>query len=856
MREGMKRVSAQVVLVTFFYLSLFSCGGGGGGGGAPGGGTSGADTTAPTVSSTSSANGATGVAVNAAISVIFSEPMDAATINASTFTVKAGATAVPGTVSYSGTTATFTPTDNLAYSTSYTATVTTGAKDLAGNALSSNYVWNFTSSSSTTLPGPVPPPASGLGTLGELPKSAPTPMGTTDNAAAVLAKQVLAGDAGSLPALLRAIDLAGFTIQHDGVTVQAPSGVSQGIAFQAWEVQTIDKLMRDRLAISFGEVAALFALTTTETASVPFETLMYEGIRTNATGTNAALRFWAQFIIELGWQGPYAYDLMSDNTLTNVTVDAVQTAFIFKRLSGDLAAFANNHSPTPLKARSLRAAVRAAGTASSPCVIEGVKTEIMDWSAAGINFGFGELMEYLDGAGLDAAGKIGKITGISNMVLAYVKLAATKALFTAQVEMNGGPPLKRTKSTSTDGERRTLTATVTMDSTNAQWVNCLRPAINVMGLDFDLPNAGAVPDAEINWRLVRPRPKVLAGGTVDHGIVQFVGGDPVHAAGNITNSLGQSTFDIEGVRQPKAISPTAKEVKKEAMVYADVILKPANMYQDIKDAITSTNFGFSFLDGVITLPAELLYRTRWMFGRGYEFEVIDWSQGFTGSIIITEKGKKTERESYYDRWAESSGSYEDQRTLDITDTIDSHPYDPDIGYAIASLSASITTINTEKLRGDQYRIFEDGINASCSAVESHDWSRNDLSIEETLQQGDVSVDIFPDGHYEIYITAPPETQVGKFANSSDKLPLRNGPNWPCNFDTFEETGESHSTTRQFWRTKVGGTLDPNNPNRLKGSQVSTDYYVGVGPFLGPNRVLGYGGVRIDTTVTIEWDLGI
>ena len=153
MREGMKRVVARVVLVAFFSLTLFTCGGGGGGGGTPGGSTSGADTTAPTVSSTSSANGATGVAVNAAISVIFSEAMDASSINAATFTVKAGSTAVPGTVSYSGNTATFTPTDNLAYSTSYTATITTGAKDLAGNALASDYVWSFTTGTSLSSPG-------------------------------------------------------------------------------------------------------------------------------------------------------------------------------------------------------------------------------------------------------------------------------------------------------------------------------------------------------------------------------------------------------------------------------------------------------------------------------------------------------------------------------------------------------------------------------------------------------------------------------------------------------------------------------------------------------------------------------
>src|SRR2546422_981106 len=49
-----------------------------------------------------------------------------------------------GTVSYSGVTATFTPAGNLAPLTTYTATISTGARDLAGNALSTDLVWSFT----------------------------------------------------------------------------------------------------------------------------------------------------------------------------------------------------------------------------------------------------------------------------------------------------------------------------------------------------------------------------------------------------------------------------------------------------------------------------------------------------------------------------------------------------------------------------------------------------------------------------------------------------------------------------------------------------------------------------------------
>src|SRR5205814_1745689 len=67
---------------------------------------------------------------------------------------KQGTTAVPGTVSYAGVTATFTPAVNLAPLTAYTATVTTGAKDLAGNALAADFGWTFTTGATpdTTAP--------------------------------------------------------------------------------------------------------------------------------------------------------------------------------------------------------------------------------------------------------------------------------------------------------------------------------------------------------------------------------------------------------------------------------------------------------------------------------------------------------------------------------------------------------------------------------------------------------------------------------------------------------------------------------------------------------------------------------
>jgi hypothetical protein len=114
----------------------------------------GLDATAPTVSSTSPANAAVGVALNQKIAATFSKAMNSVTITAATFTVKQGVTAVAGAVTYAGKTATFTPTANLTASLVYTATITTGATDLAGNALASAFVWTFTTGTASNTSAP------------------------------------------------------------------------------------------------------------------------------------------------------------------------------------------------------------------------------------------------------------------------------------------------------------------------------------------------------------------------------------------------------------------------------------------------------------------------------------------------------------------------------------------------------------------------------------------------------------------------------------------------------------------------------------------------------------------------------
>lgn len=139
----------QMYLLFILILSVFSitgCGGGGGDGQAPVLG-SGDAVIAPRVTLVSPLNNATGVALNRNITATFSKEMTPATITAAgTFTVTGpGGAVVPGAVTYvaAGSTATFNPTSNLAADTSYIATISIAAKDLAGTPLAAAYTWTF-----------------------------------------------------------------------------------------------------------------------------------------------------------------------------------------------------------------------------------------------------------------------------------------------------------------------------------------------------------------------------------------------------------------------------------------------------------------------------------------------------------------------------------------------------------------------------------------------------------------------------------------------------------------------------------------------------------------------------------------
>lgn len=113
--------------------------------------------TAPAVTSTSPADESIEVATNQRVTARFSEPMAIATLDTTSFTV-AGLSGAPviGTVSFDDTidTATFTANSSFSASTPYQATITTGALSKNGNALTSDFVWQFTTGTTADVTAP------------------------------------------------------------------------------------------------------------------------------------------------------------------------------------------------------------------------------------------------------------------------------------------------------------------------------------------------------------------------------------------------------------------------------------------------------------------------------------------------------------------------------------------------------------------------------------------------------------------------------------------------------------------------------------------------------------------------------
>lgn len=94
------------------------------------------------------------VPVDATATAAFSQPMAAASIDGTSFSLHAGPDPVAGEVRYDGAIATFDPRGDLAFGTTYTAVLNRGVTNAHGIPLPSEVTWTFTTQEEPGLDSP------------------------------------------------------------------------------------------------------------------------------------------------------------------------------------------------------------------------------------------------------------------------------------------------------------------------------------------------------------------------------------------------------------------------------------------------------------------------------------------------------------------------------------------------------------------------------------------------------------------------------------------------------------------------------------------------------------------------------
>lgn len=513
----------------------------------------------------------------------------------------------------------------------------------AGN-LGSFYLWN----TSFTLPQS----QSELGDIGQLPDKFAMPAGSVDQAAEALAKEVLAGGSRTLPALITAVQAAGIAIRNGNDIVVTASEPSQGFAVNAYELQMIAALINSGETDNLSGVADDFLSVAPDLMDKQtMVNILIDGITDAAKNGTGPRRFWGRFIVELGRQSSAPYDMLAAS-MTDIPINPAQLNFILWRLAADLFVLQDASTQQPGVSARVKTPARMleGGGGDSPCTSSGLESFIQDQTAAAMKLGFSKLYGYTDKIlnFMDPAKTFKTGATVANALLTYAKLIATKLMFHATIRMEDpGPPLPRTRMTNQDGEQRNLILEAKMDEGDMKWLNCLRGALNLDGLDFNLPPDGAYKGADVQWSIEK-------GGS----IVEFYGKNPVKD--NVTDDKGMTSIGIEGMRQKRDLPKDAKQVNKTAIVNAEIALKRNDFWKDVSDPIWSVAGGMTGLGKIlITLPAKLMERTHWG-GARYTFTVKDWSDeiAYKGTV------KALQMDNYNRKLFESTADVTYQQAYD------------------------------------------------------------------------------------------------------------------------------------------------------------------------------------------------
>lgn len=499
---------------------------------------------------------------------------------------------------------------------------------------------------------------------GKLPEPARLPRGNVDQQAEILAKAVSLRDESSTAALYAAVLAAGFAVRDTDGSVTQTQERGQGLVLDASEIAATAKLYGEDYGVMLAHFSDSFTKTVPDLNSVPLANILLDGIRAGASSTNPSVRFLSRFIVELGKNSESSTDLLGSVDPAKTRLDAIQVTLIMSRLAGDLMAAQQKNAR--LEPRSNYAHRNSGGAVlrtinwQSPCPTSDRQDVILDYTSLASTTLFGILADRIGGK----LERFGGLAGFANLISTVFKFILTYSMVDVEITMDD-EMLVRTKSSSTPGETRTLTAKLKILPTSWEKLNCLRWAFSALGIDPEMPKSGPLADTTVAWSIVLGGDSRgalgtfvdLVSGADDRDDLIYLKPKPgAHPMPNkqTADENGESVIDVVGAPQKQDLTRRkVLEVYKAAGVTVGVQIKPTKI-KDAEAALSTLGdilgVVISFLTkdpvgGGVGLVFETMYRANWYSAKPFYFMVKDWEpckglwQGtITFSTSVKEKG--------------------------------------------------------------------------------------------------------------------------------------------------------------------------------------------------------------------------
>jgi hypothetical protein len=502
------------------------------------------------------------------------------------------------------------------------------------------------------------------------------------------AAAILKNDENSLPALIGALQKAGFhLIDKDQKILFQPTGIANGTAFFDYEVAGMLRATQFGAVTTLDKMAGMITGDDLKLKSLRLASLFLSDLRAAGTLTRERIEkvprdemsstqqkaFLAALVMELGSQ-------TGGLTTTSSKINLIQASIIERRFLGDLAATYSEFQSRQaffIPQRPMldnRDDVRFVNASwlrpvQDPCKAIEAIDKIQGYESKGrkVIKAFDRVMntlatgEYTDNVPGGILKKLPESNQFKkmfeerfkkvadgfeklNIVMSYVKLVAANMNIKADLQVEDPMPLIRTKHNRNTGQERIVTAKFSIEFPGSEEINCTAKAAKLMtGLEVEVPEDGPLKDVPVIWEMLVEGDRYLrhAGYPVLVDAVDKTRGDTSRQR---TNELGENKIKLTG-------KPQARNLEQEPVVplasKADLRVSIATEKMDAgKDIPKIFSFGLGGKFGpaaIVEIAPEILGK---MALRSFRVSVPvrDWqpcSEDWGGTITVHRELHKT-----------------------------------------------------------------------------------------------------------------------------------------------------------------------------------------------------------------------